>query len=208
MAPIVPPARPEITRSEVLALAKPYLTEDDKVFIFGRRGYYRDSMGRKNENDYGIYDDAICLVTPNQCTPYNANTDPSKEHKGVALLQPGRWLYKLGIHGLSKPKDEQYEALVQAHNVWVHRAGTADVSMEETDHYHPQYGYRKEAGSELWRGMFGINIHRGSRFSTSSLGCQTIHPSQWGDFMEKVKSMMTFYGVKIVPYILTDRGNA
>jgi lysozyme len=177
----------------------------DTVFLLGRRGYYRDSMGEKGQNDINIYDDAICLVTPQRCVPYNANTDPSREHKGVALLQPGRWLYRLGIHGLSRPIEQQYGALVQAGSVIVKRSGTENIILgEPTDRWHKDYGY--SLGNGLWRGdNFAINIHKGSRTTTSSEGCQTIHPSQWGDFIEKVKATMAFYSLDRIPYILTER---
>lgn len=204
---MLPPARPEISHNDALELAKPFLLPEDRVFILGRRGYFRDTMGTAGENDIGIYDDAWCLVTPNRCTPYNANTDPSKMHEGVAVLQPGRWLYQLGIHGLNKPKEKQYEALVQAQQVVVRRAQTlgAALGMEEGDVYHPQYGCRLTPLGDLWRGEFGINHHKGSRETTSSEGCQTIHPSQWGDAIEKVKSTMKFYSMRFIPYILTER---
>lgn len=203
---MMPLARPEITREEALqfALYQVDAPSMPAVFLLGRRGYYRDTMGEEGKNDIGIYDDAICLVTPTRCVPYNANTDPSKLHKGVAVLQPGRWLYKIGVHGLSRPVEFQYKALVQAAEVVVFREQTKGVYGPQT--YDPKYGFHIRDG--LWKGHFGINIHRGSRTTTSSEGCQTIHPSQWGDFFEKVKHTMAFYSLGVIPYILTERVDA
>jgi hypothetical protein len=91
---------------------------------------------------------------------FNANCDPSRTERGIARLCVGRWKYRPGIHNLSKdPKEHpHYEALVQAGHVTVDRgAGNLDT------------------------GFFGINIHCGGNTTTSSLGCQTIPPAQWGD---------------------------
>lgn len=150
--------------------------------LLGRRGYYRDSMGVEGRNDKGIYDDAIFLVSPTAYKAFNANTDPSVDRTGVATLRTGLWIYKIGTHGLSKPKDKQYTALVQAREVWVDRAETP-----------ADYGY------------FGINIHRGSFNSTSSLGCQTIYPTQWEDFIASVQKEMNAFDRKTIPYLLTAR---
>jgi len=153
----------------------------DAVCLLGVRGYYRDSMGKVGENDRGIYDDAIFLNSPSCHVAFNANTDPSIYRDHVAVLKPGLWFYKLGIHGLSKPKVLQYQALVQAAPVCVNRD---NGPMQE--------------------GWFGINIHRGSRSTTSSLGCQTIYPDQWEAFMALVKDQLQRYGQKVVPYLLRE----
>lgn len=150
--------------------------------LLGRRGYYRDSMGVSGRNDNGIYDDAIFLVSPNCYKAFNANTDPSKIHTGVATLRTGLWLYKVGTHGLSRPKEKRYTALVQAKEVWVDRAETpADF------------------------GFFGINIHKGSLNSTSSEGCQTIYPTQWNDFIASVQKELKAFDRLTIPYLLTAR---
>ena len=150
--------------------------------LLGRRGYYRDSLGVPGRNDNGIYDDAIFLVTPGVFKSFNANTDPSRIHKGVATLRTGLWLYKVGTHGLSKPKEKQYTALVQAKEVWVERA---------------------ESAADF--GFFGINIHKGSLNSTSSEGCQTIYPSQWDEFIGLVQKELKRANKQTIPYLLTSR---
>lgn len=154
--------------------------------IIGVRGYYKDEMGRKGGNDRGIYDDAIFVIEENLMFSFNANTDPSrygmnnKIGKGLAVLKAGEYQYKIGIHGISKEKSKQYEALIQEEKVSVKRDVT---NQEET-------------------GFFGINIHRGGENSTSSEGCQTIPPSQWDEFMHVVKAC--FPSGKDIPYILVE----
>ncbi len=173
----VPPKKPLATRQVIEALI-PFGTVGD-VKLVGIRGYYRDTMGKPGENDRGIYDDAIFVVSPTVFAAFNANTDPSAWRTGIANLKPGVWRYKIGIHGLSKPVARRYEALVQAAKVTVHR----DNQGDET-------------------GYFGINIHRGGLNSTSSLGCQTIYPLQWGSFIALVKGELKRYGQKDLAYVL------
>lgn len=153
----------------------------DQFALLGVRGYYLNSMGEKGKNDRGIYDDAEFLITPSAFVSFNANVDPSIFRPGIATLKPGVWLYKLGIHGLSKPKEKQYKALVQAAPVTVIRDG----GKEET-------------------GFFGINHHRGGYNTTSSLGCQTIYPKQWDAYIALVEQEMKRYGRKTIPYVLVE----
>lgn len=196
-----PPARPRLTREEGEGLLSGAAFASSpsfaslgavKVRLLGVRGYYRDTMGAKGKNDRGIYDDAICLVTPDAYGTFNANTDPSVTRRGVAVLRTGTWLYKIGMHGLSKPRHPsgaldwvengyQYRALVQAGPVTVMRDGV---------------------GADT--GWFGINIHRGSYSTTSSLGCQTIWPDQWSEFIGMVRGALKGAGQSVVPYVLMD----
>lgn len=175
--------RPKLTRSQVVAkLPK----EANVPCIVGMRGFFKDEMGRKGVNDRGIYDDAIFIIEPNLMYSFNANTDPSRHGmnnkigKGLANLKAGIYEYKVGIHGVSKEKSKQYEALVQEEPVTIKR----DVSNSEHS------------------GFFGINIHKGGYNTTSSEGCQTIHPDQWQEFMHLVKAF--FPSGKNIQYILIE----
>lgn len=157
----------------------------DPVCLVGNRGYYLNSMGARGKNDYGIYDDALILVTSNVHAAFNANTDPSrlgfnaKAGKPMAVLKPGVYRYKLGKHGVNR--GNPYTALVQAAPVTVLR------------------GDGEEAG---W---FGINIHRGGRTTTSSEGCQTIPPSQWDAFISLVQTELKRANATTLAYVLTER---
>ena len=178
---MLPPSRPQQAKSKTQAL----LTKarvDDAVALVGIRGYYRDSMGVPGENDRGIYDDAIFLVSPNAYAAFNANTDPSVRRAGIAVLKPGVHRYRKGKHGLSKPGGG-YPALRPANpaeELPVTRDGQGD-SMG-----------------------IAINIHRGGYNSTSSEGCQTIYPSQWESFISLLYSEMDRAGQKTIPYLLVE----
>lgn len=174
------PLRPAQSREVTERILSDHGVDLAKPALLGSRGYFRDSMGVIGRNDRGIYDDAIFLVTPTAFVSFNANCDPSVARDGIASLEAGHvYLYRIGIHGLSKPANQQYEALVQAGEVWVQRDG----------------GKRE-------KGYFGINIHRGGLNTTSSLGCQTIHPSQWAAFITLVDSELSRHGAKTIPYLL------
>lgn len=182
MGEIVPPSRPEMPRVAVLELLAAAGVEN--FALLGRRGYYRDSMGVPGVNDLNVYDDAIMVVSPTAYATFNANTDPSRELPGMATLLPGVWQYKLGIHGLSHPiGPRQYPALVQAGPVTVKRWPFTGAT--ET-------------------GEFEIHIHHGGETTTSSAGCQTVHPDQWDEFFGLVKSEMAKYARRTIPYCLTE----
>lgn len=168
---------------------------------------------RSKENKRGIYDDKIILITPDSVDEYKANTDPSVTRKGVAVLQPGVYLYKRGLHGIShlnteKPEDKAiwqqlvdtgkdhapidgrilpYWALRQAGPVTIKRDGQTTTETE------------KDPSEWPW-----IDIHRGGYGTTSSLGCQTIFPDLWPSFRDKVFSALKKYGQEKVKYCLVQ----
>lgn len=175
------PNRPKQTREQTLTILKGYNIEGEFALL-GIRGYFKDTMGVPGQNDRGIYDDAIFLLTPTAYVAFNANVDPSVHRPGIASLKPGKYRYKVGIHGLSKPKDKQYKALVQAGPVDLIRDGGAEE-----------------------RGVFrGINIHKGYNTTTGSEGCQTIPQAggQWDSFIALVEAEMKRHGKREIPYIL------
>jgi|RhiMetdeSRZDD1v2_1073273.scaffolds.fasta_scaffold81022_6 hypothetical protein len=170
----VPDQKPRLSTAELqeLLATVPCEPVDHPLLVVGVRGYYADKLGKPKKNDRNLYDDAIFVHTPFVTASYNANTDPSsyrkgqgtaEDTKGMASLKPGLWpVYRFGLHGKSK-----YFALCQTGGkVTVVRDGEPDY--EDT-------------------GYFGINIHRGGYNTTSSLGCQTIHPTQWDSFISLVK---------------------
>jgi lysozyme len=152
------------------------------VQLLGVRGYFKKTLGNPDSNDVGIYDDAIFVVTPEGVFGYNANTDPSVTRKGVAVLKEGGpYLYKIGMHNMKAP----YEALRQFGRVTVIREGS---TVEQTD---------------TAAAPFYIDIHKGGFGTTSSLGCQTIHPTQWPGFLTFVKGEVKKHAQTIIPYYLT-----
>lgn len=181
---IIPSSRPRQARPLTVSrlLDAGWQSAHYPVALLGVRGYYLDTMGGAGVNDRKIYDDAIFLLSPRGHWAFNANTDAGAFRKGIANLATGIWLYKLGIHGWSKPAAQRYTALVQAGQVTVNRDDWAKPVS----------------------GFFGINIHRGSRTSVSSLGCQTLWPGQWPEFIGTVKTELAAAGQIIIPYVLIE----
>ncbi len=157
----------------------------ESLILIGARGFRANKVTTHPENVRGIYDDGMFLLSSDTFAVFMANCDPTRFAPGTADLQAGIWLYKIGTHGLTKPIDHQYEALVQAGPVLVMRDGGAKES-----------------------GYLGINIHRGSYNSVSSEGCQTIHPSQFDTaFMPLVKSQMRARNQETIKYVLFNFDN-
>jgi hypothetical protein len=59
---IKPNSRPQVKREVIERLLKKHgVTEP--VCVVGVRGYYRDTMGKKGQNDRGIFDDGMILIS-------------------------------------------------------------------------------------------------------------------------------------------------
>lgn len=172
---IIPKSKPVLSLNGAVEIAKSNgINLSKEVCIIGLRGFF--SPGK---NKRAVYDDAIFVLADNCFVAFNANCDPGAFRTRIANLKEGSWLYKIGIHGLSKPKALQYKALVQANEVTVVRDNVG-----------------------LDTGWFGINIHRGQKSSVSSLGCQTIPPDQWQSFISLVESQMKMRKQKTIRYVL------
>lgn len=179
---ITPNTRPRITRKDAEAYLKGKKISPFEVILLGIRGYYLNTMGDVGVNDRGIYDDALCIMGPEAFVAFNGNTDPSIYRKRVAVLKTGVWQYKPGKHGITFNRPGYpYPAFVQADEVTVVRDGTG-----------------------LDAGWFGINIHRGSNTTTSSLGCQTVPPPQWDAFHALLNEQLKRVGQKTFKYVLVD----
>lgn len=181
---ISPPFKPKMNKSELIQLIYTHYPDFNSpdFFIAGIRGYYKKTMGDPAKNDRNLYDDAIFLVGEDDFLPFNANTDPAAFKHGIANLKAGVWpVYKFDYH-----KGKQFAICQRAGKVTVIRDGKG----EDT-------------------GMFGINIHRGGLFTTSSLGCQTIPRGQWPDFIKNAQILAEkYYGVdwgkKVYTYVLIE----
>jgi hypothetical protein len=183
MPPVArPPKRPEIERAQVEELLRAGgWTKPLGILI--RRGYYRDTMGAAGRNDIGIYDDAIAIVSPRGFWTFPANADPSRDPPGTAVLQPGMYLYCVGIHNRTKEAARQYPALIQASPVRIKRIGSDEIEL----------------------GYFGINIHRGGDGTTGSEGCITVPPEFYVEFFAHAKNELSNIGAKTVQVILSER---
>lgn len=177
--------RPKITREEAIKLIDSFnLKLQEKVKFLGIRGYYKDTMGKPGENDRGIYDDAICIISPAGFITFNGNTDPSTYRTGMAVLKTPQVIwYKRGIHGISG--SHPHAAWRQDSNVSV----TRDGKGEFTDT--PQ--------TRFW-----TNLHSGGHFNTGSAGCQTIIKDQWQEFQLLGYKVQDQYKQERVPYFLIE----
>lgn len=187
MSALLPPSRPRLSSTAFFDRVEQCFGATARAslfalpfFIGGIPGYYMQSMGDPTKNDRGIYDDCIVLVTRNVFAAWNGNTDPSTHRKDIATLQPGIYpCYQFDRHNGSRP----HNAICQRRGpVIIRRDGTESVPKGESD------GRGFSLGGGLWRGNFGINIHRGGVNGTSSLGCQTFPPSQWDGFYALAKA--------------------
>lgn len=178
---MIPKSRPQQAKEKSLAMVIKAGIED-RVVLIGIRGYYSETF-QPSGNQRGVYDDAIILLSPSVHATFNANTDPSVFKKGIAVLKTGVHRFRKGNHGISKPGGG-YPAL---------RPANAKEELPVT---------RDGEGDSMG---VAINIHKGSRNSTSSLGCQTIYPDQWDGFINLVYSEMDRYKQKTIPYLLVDQ---
>jgi lysozyme len=190
---MIPLNVPRMSHSDLMQIPEfAAIDRDEFPVVFGGiSGYYRDSMGVPGVNDRMIYDDAIYVDSPTATVFFNGNTDPNGYRKGIgkgagkgmATLVPGWWpCYKFDLH------KGKYLALCQ-------RAGPVTVLRDGDPPYEDT-------------GWHGINIHSGSQNGTSSLGCQTIPPSQWDTFIalavSEAKRYSTRWKAQTYGYLLSD----
>jgi hypothetical protein len=179
---MMPTNKPQLTQADARKIIAPFNLGNYPVQLLGMRGYFKKTMGNPVKNDRGIYDDAIFLLSPDSFASFNANTDPSVARSGIASLKAGGvYLYKLGMHNMKNP----YLALRQYGRVTVIRDGGSEVT-------------------DTPAAPFYIDIHKGGYNTTSSLGCQTIHPTQWQNFLSLVKDQLKRYNQIIIPYALVE----
>lgn len=177
--------RPNLTKTDALKkIAAAGIGVFSGIFVLAIRGYFKDTMGQPGVNDINIYDDAMFIIGPNLFKSYNGNTDPSKHKPGIAtLVAPQVVYFKPGMHGISGPAPDM--AFRQDSNVTVAREGEAHITDSP-------------------KNRFWIDLHRGGYSTTSSLGCQTVHPDQWVEFRETGFTALHELNQSRMPYILIE----
>lgn len=186
---MIPKAKPRAPRHVAIehfikAWWKAQSSPFPEFFVGGVRNYYTDSFD-PGGSGRGLYDDAIFVVGPETFVAFNANADPSRFRAGIASLIPGWYPYRPGNHGISRAGGG-YPAF---------RPATRGEAL-------PVYRDGEEGRSK--RDGIAINIHRGGWNSTSSEGCQTIHPAQWDAFHALVHMELKKLGLRRFWYGLID----
>jgi lysozyme len=195
MTDILPNGRPKLTKEQAIGYLSAFNLTEYPVKLLGIRGYYKDTMGKPDTNEVGIYDDAQFIMSGAIFMPFNGNVDPSKNGDKIATLKahgrinpdgsitvanPEPYLYKIGMHNMKAP----YEALRQFGRITVIRGGKEETDTAAAPYY--------------------IDIHKGGFGTTSSLGCQTIPPAQWPEYLTNVKQQLKKFNQVIIPYILLE----
>lgn len=178
--------RPKMTAAEakeIVRLSGKIIIEP--MYMLAIRGYCKNAIDVPGKNGRSIFDDAIFLIGPGIFLAVNANTDPSKYKPGVATLIPGLHYFKKGPHHLSSSDlKRRYPAF---------RPDTPDESLPVTRYGEPAIG----------KG-YAINIHKGTLSSVSSLGCQTIYPTQWLQFQQTAYQAMDAIWQRRIGYLLIE----
>lgn len=150
---------------------------EKKFYIFHGEQYNLNIIGIRNDVNpiFNKFDDMIVVIFTDGngkelIRKYPATTDPGKFYmhnllnkKGTAILVPGQYIrsHRLGLHR------GKYLALTQINPVKVYR----DRNKDNIYDYDP---------NSIEEGIFGINIHRASKYGSSilvnkwSAGCQVI----------------------------------
>jgi len=186
--------------------AKPYVGTK-KIFLVGIREKLDIKM---REGDKFV--DKVLVIDPNKMDKfpdtYQITTSPSVSYygdpkralnpDGVAIMQPGVYSYKIGIHKKGSPTE--HEALIQDGKMNIERfsAGTNTIST-----YEP--------GNEDTSDEYGINIHRGSKgpgvcVGPYSAGCQVFaNGSDFDKFMATIKASADNAGKFLYVLIENDK---
>jgi lysozyme len=218
MATIIPQARPKLAGEQArlaalnailldTAIKNPAeLLGSHPVHALAVRGYYPNSFKRPRVNDYGVYDDAIFLITSKMVYPFNGNVDPSKigwnpgVDKYYAQLAPGVWPFRPGPHkGVEgrfrqMTSSEAHDHALPAYFADARRDGDFTVRRVHLDET-----------SDRQTGYFAINIHPGRQSGTSSWGCQTMPEAQFTEFRDLTYAALLAAGQTWLPYVLTEQ---
>jgi len=180
---------------------------------FGIRGYFDPGQNKR-----GIYDDAIGFISDSSYGIFPANCDPSIFRSEIAVLQPGVYDYRFGLHGLHHLNPSQ-EDTVAIREDKARKLKMLQDTKKDIPGYTACYYAMRQAGDVTVirdghkdpytdtppRPRMFIDVHRGGYNTTSSEGCQTIYPDFWNDFFWKgVVPLFTKMPNGIIRYCLHD----
>ncbi len=163
-------------------------TAKDKVVVIWIRGYFLDSLGKSDANDYNVYDDAAIVVSPTYFKTFNANCDPSfvrhpKTGKPLAKLN-------LGVYPFYKGKHKGEYAAFRAFPEGVILPCTREARAATCQYVNGHYGGENP---ESW-------------YVTWSEACLTIPKSQFkNEFQPELYAEMTKCGQQTVNFILIEK---
>lgn len=155
-----------------------------KVLVFAER---RPLLGK--------HDDSIHLITPDGERSWKGNTDPSRVGlnkaigKNYARLEPGCWPMRTGPHN-GRPNNFRQMTVKEADLVGLERY-FKDARAQG------KYTVRRMADKQngkLDTGIFNVNLHSSSLYSTSSAGCLTLPPDQWATFQPALYEALGKHG--------------
>jgi hypothetical protein len=198
---------PNLSREQVLGL--PGVADLAAApAIIGIRGFF----DQPDHNQRGVYDDAAFFIGPakEDFKAFNWNTDPTITKPGMAVLQPGTYDWKKGLHGihhldLSKRKDMAvYDWLLQhvgqdhpdpAYRLtyWAFRQASPFTVLRDG-----KTAPETVVDPASWPWIDG---HHGG-LGTSSEGCQTVPLEQWQEFRAFGYGLMDKYNVAKIKYHL------
>lgn len=170
---------------------------------------------RASDSKYGEYDDVIAVFTPEGYNEFKGNTLPSVNKPDVAVLQPGNYTYRIGLHGISHFNLEDsgdkalYDQLLATKKDLPPIAGRI-LPYWACRQDGPVLIKRIGATAASWDGWpvspVYIDVHRGGFNLTSSLGCQTLYPDHWQQFFWQILvPMLAKYGQATFTYSLIQQ---
>lgn len=191
---------------------KQVMTRKGYAWFDGNKPYNVNIVGvRSGSKNAGLYDDNLYLVYRDDSLhlksyQYQITTDIGRYYltnmmnrKGGAILVPNQYrsVYKLDLH------NGKYEALCQRNgNVCVYRDNDGDNRLDMNP-------------DTIDCGMFGINIHRSSKFNTEdssdtigkySAGCQVFKINKdFDDFLKIIKKASKIWGNKFTYTLLEEK---
>lgn len=180
------PNRPKINDAETDKIAKYFFPKViPELLVIGVRGYFLNSVGKKNANDTGWDDGIIVYENGTLIKTFNGNTDPSKVNSDLAMLDTGVYQFAKGTH---------------KNRIKAFRAYPEGVRLK----------CKRQNRNGVWKESLcsAINFHDGGLSDTWSAGCQTIinqgKQKQFDEFRDLVYKLMTKHTLKTFTYLLIE----